>query len=46
MYREEFGNGVFSNHESGATNRENSVDYSILTPMEILQREQERAIPN
>jgi hypothetical protein len=37
---------VFSNRESGATNRENSVDYSILTPMEILQREQERSIPN
>jgi hypothetical protein len=45
-YIELFGNGVFSNRESGATNRENSVDYSILTPMEILQREQERAIPN
>ena len=43
---EVFGDRVFSNHESGATNRENSVDYSILTPMEILQQEQERAIPN
>ena len=48
MYTEVFGNRAFTNRETRATNRANlePVDYSVLTPMEILQREQERAISN
>src|SRR5277367_2964740 len=48
MYTEVFGNRAFTNRETRATNCANlePVDYSVLTPMEILQREQERAISN
>jgi hypothetical protein len=42
------GNRVFANRGNRATTRANSepVDYSVLTPMEILQREQDRAVSN
>jgi hypothetical protein len=45
---EVLGNRVFTNRETRATTRANSepVDYSVLTPMEILQREQDRAVSN